>query len=167
MIPLHPISQYGHPHCVKTLRASGACKRPPCLCSSALAFSFKTEIEVERCFLKYLGSPLRNCLRAQCLWCRALFGAVDETASSLQYHQHPSGDCFRIVPIYLFWPINALPERGTCTVLHLGEGVLVQAVSHSTRAFRRRQKATEGGFFPIEEAEAGRILCGDIGLADG
>lgn len=122
MIPLHPISQYGHPHCVKTLRASGACKRPPCLCSSALAFSFKTEIEVERCFLKYLGSPLRNCLRAQCLWCRALFGAVDETASSLQYHQHPSGDCFRIVPIYLFWPINALPERGTCTVLHLGEG---------------------------------------------
>ena len=59
------------------------------------------------------------------------------------------------------------PKEALALCYTLGRGVLVQAVSHSTRAFRRRQKATEGGFFPIEEAEAGRILCGDIGLADG
>ena len=107
MIPLYLITQYGHPHCVKSPEASGTCKRPPCFLPLGPCFPFTAEGEEERPFLKCSGLYLEISSELTSLvlfiFSAGLFSALLVNLSLLQNMLIALLLCFLISSIRLGW----------------------------------------------------------------
>lgn len=120
-------------------------------CISALVLPFKTEVEVERPFLKACGLSTQKFPLSLPLSCSSSLGLgyfLHCRWNRLFFIARPSSFwwlCFLILSIHFFWGgINSIPERDTCTVY---KATPKGYASHSTDILRRRQKATGGGIF--------------------
>lgn len=147
---IYLITQYGHPHCVKTPKASGTCKRPPCFLRFSPYFSLWNWSGG-----RHTGSLPWNVLRARL---SDAFPVTGLFSAWLMKSCLPSWLSSLVIVFYdfclsFFWGgrevINSVPGRYTCIVCkaaregNVGPGPLPTA----QMPLMGRQEATGGGLF--------------------
>lgn len=113
MTPLYLITQYGHPHCVKTPKASGTRKRPSCFLHLSPCFSLQDWSGGRKALSRTLWafcSDISSDLTSLVLFTSwGVFCIIDEIISSLQYTDYPFWWLsFLILPMYIYFGLQIL-----------------------------------------------------------
>lgn len=168
MIPLYLITQYGHPHCVKTPKASGTCKRPFCFLHVTPSFSLQDwsgggkALSLERCGLSALTLPQPSPLG--CFSYPRLFSALLMKSSLLC--NTPiilTGDwvfwfCVCVYSLQILFLEDAL-------ALHLRRERWSGPFPQHRCPWRGGRKTQGVGFSTVGEAEGAHTLYHDIELS--